>query len=58
VAGKFVLIPYKDIKIIMSALLPIYKAATEEAALEELDQFERTWGQKYPLQPPESLLIN
>lgn len=30
-------------------LKPIYKAATEEAALLELDHFEATWGAKYPL---------
>ncbi|WP_421617884.1 IS256 family transposase [Brevibacillus sp. TJ4] len=42
-------VSYKDIKKITSALQPIYKAATEEAALEELNQFEQTWGQKYPL---------
>ncbi|RNB76712.1 IS256 family transposase [Brevibacillus fluminis] len=42
-------VSYKDLKKITSALKPIYKATTEEAALEELDQFERTWGEKYPL---------
>ena len=30
-------------------LKPIYKAATEEAALVELDRFEEIWGAKYPL---------
>ncbi|EGL84012.1 transposase mutator type [Caldalkalibacillus thermarum TA2.A1] len=40
---------YKDIKKITAELKPIYKAATEEAALEELDQFEQRWGTKYPL---------
>ncbi len=29
-------------------LKPIYKAATEEAALVELDRFEEIWGAKYP----------
>jgi putative transposase len=42
-------VSYKDLKKITSALKPIYKASTEEAALEELDQFERIWGEKYPL---------
>lgn len=34
---------------ITSDLKPIYKAPTEQSALEELDQFEQTWGRKYPL---------
>jgi len=39
----------KDYKAISAALKPIYKASTEEAAFEELNSFEETWGQKYPL---------
>lgn len=35
-------VSYKDLK-------PMYKAATEEMALVELDRFEETWGAKYPL---------
>jgi transposase-like protein len=42
-------VSYKDIMKITAALKPIYKAPTEEATLEELAQFERHWGQKYPL---------
>lgn len=42
-------VSYKDVKKITSALQPIYKAPTEEAALDELEQFEKTWGGKYPL---------
>jgi len=42
-------VSYKDLKKITSELKPIYKAPTEQAALEELDQFEQTWGSKYPL---------
>lgn len=42
-------VSYKDLKRITSELKPIYKAPTEQAALEELDQFEQTWGSKYPL---------
>lgn len=30
-------------------LKPIYKAATEEMALVELDRLEEAWGSKYPL---------
>src|SRR5690606_12741909 len=39
----------KDYKAVSAALKPIYKANTEESALEQLNAFEETWGQKYPL---------
>lgn len=42
-------VSYKDYKAVTAALKPIYKASTEEAALTELDKFEETWGDKYPL---------
>ena len=42
-------VSYKDLKRVTAELKPIYKAPTEQAALEELDQFEQTWGSKYPL---------
>lgn len=42
-------VSYKDVKKITAALRPIYTAASEPAALEELNQFEATWGSKYPL---------
>lgn len=42
-------VSYKDVKKITAALKPIYTAPSEESALEELDQFEATWGDKYPL---------
>jgi putative transposase len=42
-------VSYKDFKAVTAALKPIYKASTEEAALDELDKFEATWGAKYPL---------
>lgn len=42
-------VSYKDYKGITAALKPIYKASTEEAARAELDQFEETWGTKYPM---------
>lgn len=42
-------VSYKDVKKITSALKPIYKASSEEAAQEELSQFEKIWGEKYPL---------
>jgi transposase-like protein len=42
-------VSYKDYKAVTAALKPIYKASTEEAARAELDQFEETWGTKYPM---------
>lgn len=42
-------VSYKDVKKITAALRPIYTAASEETAQEELNQFEVAWGAKYPL---------
>ncbi len=42
-------VSYKDIKAFTTGLKKIYRAATEEAALAELDSFEEVWGKKYPL---------
>lgn len=42
-------VSYKDLKEVTADLNPIYKAATEEVALLELDRFEEVWGVKYPL---------
>jgi putative transposase len=42
-------VSYKDLKKVTADLKPIYKAATEDAALLELDRFEEVWGSKYPL---------
>ena len=42
-------VSYKDVKKITAALKLVYTAPSEEAALEELNQFESTWGEKYPL---------
>lgn len=41
-------VSYKDVKAFTAALKPIYKAPTEESALEALDELERVWGTKYP----------
>lgn len=41
-------ISYKDLKAFTADLKPIYKAATESLALQELDGFEAKWGSKYP----------
>ncbi len=42
-------VSYKDIKAFTAGLKKIYRAATEEKALAELDGFEEVWGKKYPL---------
>jgi transposase-like protein len=42
-------VSYKDVKKITAALKPIYKASSEAAASEELNNFEAVWGDKYPL---------
>jgi transposase-like protein len=42
-------VSYKDLKKVTSDLKPIYTASSEAAALEELNQFEAIWGEKYPL---------
>ena len=41
-------VSYKDVKAFTTALKPIYKAPTEESALEALGELERIWGAKYP----------
>lgn len=41
-------ISYKDLKAFTADLKPIYKAATETLALQELDTFDAKWGSKYP----------
>lgn len=46
-ATKYV--SYKDLKAFTAGLKPIYKAATESAALLALEEFEAVWGDKYPL---------
>jgi len=42
-------VSYKDVKKIIAGLKPIYTASTEDAALEEMNSFETSWGEKYPL---------
>lgn len=42
-------IAYKDSKEFMADLKKVYKATTEESALQELDIVEEKWGKKYPL---------
>jgi putative transposase len=42
-------VSYKDVKKITAGLKPVYTAPSEAAAAEQLEEFERVWGQKYPL---------
>ena len=39
---------YRDRKKVASALRPIYTAPNADAARDELDTFEREWGERYP----------
>lgn len=41
-------VPYADKKAVASDLKKIYQSNTTELALEALDEFEITWGEKYP----------
>ena len=42
-------VTYKDRKLISRDLRPIYRAATEEAALVALEAFDETWSGRYPM---------
>lgn len=42
-------VSYKDTKKLLANLKPVYCAPSEDAALAALDDFEKTWGAKYPL---------
>lgn len=41
-------VPWKDYKAVTADLKTIYQAKTEDQALQQLDSFEKTWGDKYP----------
>jgi putative transposase len=41
-------VPYTDKKAVVQDLKKIYQSATVELALDALDEFELTWGEKYP----------
>jgi len=43
------LVSYKDRKLVVEDLKPIYKAPTEAAAREALEEFGEKWNKKYPL---------
>jgi transposase-like protein len=42
-------VSYKDIRAFIADLKPVYKAATENAALLAFDEFEKKWSTKYAL---------
>jgi putative transposase len=42
-------VSYKDLKKVTADIKPIYTAASEDIAFQELASFETTWGSKYPL---------
>jgi putative transposase len=42
-------VPYKDKRKVAAALKPIYTAPNADAALEELERFDQTWGERYPM---------
>ena len=41
-------VPFKDYKAVAANLKQIYKAATEDEALQALDEFAERWDEKYP----------
>ena len=41
-------VPWKDYKPVTADLKRIYQSATEDGALQALDQFAETWDGKYP----------
>ena len=41
-------VPYTDKKAVAADLKKVYSAYTTELAAEYLDEFELTWGDKYP----------
>ncbi|MBU0934842.1 MAG: transposase [Spirochaetes bacterium] len=43
------LVPFKDRKGVIESLKPIYKAPSEPAAREALEEFGEKWNKKYPL---------
>ncbi len=42
-------VPYKDRRKVAAALRPIYTAPNAEAAETELERFDETWGERYPM---------
>jgi putative transposase len=42
-------VPYKDKRKVAADLKPIYTAPNADAALEELERFDQSWGGRYPI---------
>ena len=42
-------VSYKDRRAVVADLKPIYRAATEDAAAESLEDFTETWDDRYPM---------
>jgi putative transposase len=49
IRGSLRYVPYKDKRKVAAALKPIYTAPNADAALEELERFDQSWGQRYPM---------
>jgi putative transposase len=49
IRGSLRYVPYKDKRKVAADLKPIYGAPNADAALEELERFDQTWGQRYPM---------
>ena len=48
VRNSLKLVPWKDYKAVTSDLKQVYQASTEMEAQAQLEQFEKTWDDKYP----------
>ena len=48
VRNSLAYVPYKDRKQVATDLKTIYQAATEEIALQNLDEFAKKWDKRYP----------
>lgn len=42
-------VSYRDRKAVVADLKPVYQAATEDEALDNLEKFAEKWGKKYPI---------
>jgi putative transposase len=49
IRGSMRYVTYADRKAVARDLKPIYRAVNADAALQALDAFDETWGQKYPM---------
>jgi putative transposase len=49
IRGSLRYVPYKDKRKVAAELKPIYTAPNGDAALEELERFDQSWGQRYPM---------